>query len=145
MGQRPGPLAIADFTRDGHADLALTRNTSATYGGEIMVFAGNGAGAFAAPIRTELPFEPSVTRLTDANGDGKCDLLMSTSYSVGVALGHGDGTFVVSRVDNDVTPRDLAVGDSRRSSPTSTGRRRRAATRVTCTRNCLCRLRQCIS
>jgi hypothetical protein len=110
-GQIAGEVGIADFTGDGHADLSLVREVSGG-DGEILIFAGNSAGVFAAPVVTALGTSPRLARVTDANGDGKPDLVMTTTSSIAVALGHGDGTFAVSPYNGETgLINDLAVAD----------------------------------
>lgn len=109
--QRAGAVTVADFSGDGHADIALARYDATASNGEVLVFAGNGAGAFAAPLTTALPVRPNVASVADANRDGKPDLLLVGS-GMAVAIGQGNGTFLAARIQDDIsTNRDLAVGD----------------------------------
>lgn len=112
-GQRAGDIGIGDFTGDGHRDLALLRMVAGSYSdGEALIFPGNGAGAFGAPVTTLVPGEPGMMRVVDANGDGKRDLLVAGSRGVVAALGNGNGTFALLPVNDPVDPKsDLATGD----------------------------------
>jgi hypothetical protein len=82
-----GGWAAAKLTGSGNADILFNN-----------VYLGNGNGTFGS-----IPVSPAamgVTFLADLNGDGKLDEIgsmspptSSHSYSLGVALGNGDGTF----------------------------------------------------
>jgi hypothetical protein len=99
LGVTGGGLAVFDATSDGISDLVSSGACC------IMVFPGQGNGAFAAvPIQTVLAAGTSLTDISaaDLNHDGKVDLVGAAEfenpsgpnvYGLGVALGNGDGTF----------------------------------------------------
>jgi hypothetical protein len=80
-------LAIADLNADGNLDVAVTG---------VTILLGEGNGNFMAPINY-----PSIGGynlvITDVDGDGKPDLLLTqldgSAEGLGVMLGNGDGTF----------------------------------------------------
>jgi len=94
-----GNLAVADFNKDGKADLAVDN------GQEITVYLGHGDGTFT--FFTGYVSDTDVGYLTasDLDGDGNVDLYVGTAngglfagdeFDVGQAyalMGNGDGTF----------------------------------------------------
>jgi hypothetical protein len=102
-GTSPTSVAVADLNGDGKLDLVVTNQT----GGNddvVGVLIGNGDGTFKAAVAySSGGFLPSSVAVSDINGDGKPDLIV-TSYCtgnnscpgegvVGVLLGNGNGTF----------------------------------------------------
>jgi hypothetical protein len=91
----------ADLNGDGKLDLIeVTQPPEFSGPGNIVVLLGNGDGSFQAPVNYPIPSPGSATVVAgDFNGDGKLDLatlnsnLFSTSETVSVLLGNGDGTF----------------------------------------------------
>jgi FG-GAP-like repeat len=84
----PGELhyyaAVADFNKDGNADIA-------TNDGYILF--GDGAGNFAAPVSA---FDAATNLVAaDFNNDGNLDIATTStsSNSVQIFLGNGNGTF----------------------------------------------------
>jgi hypothetical protein len=101
-------LALADVNGDGKADLiALSAGQSPVSGeaflsvGFLWIFPGNGDGTFQPGVEYPLPgsfLNPGYSSFAvgDLNGDGKPDLAIATGSGVtAIALGNGDGTFVV--------------------------------------------------
>ncbi len=97
LGFFQGGVTIADYNRDGFADVLVMSNSGVTF------YAGNGDGTFqpavATPINSGL--QSGLTTLIDMNGDGILDIAgSSSSFSGGifVYLGLGDGTFQPSAI-----------------------------------------------
>jgi hypothetical protein len=90
-----GAVAVADFNRDGRADLAVAGSFS---GGIVGILLGNGDGTFQSPVGYDPAglFGRSLA-VGDFNGDGKYDLVITyangTASAVSVLPGNGDGSF----------------------------------------------------
>lgn len=83
----PASFELADFNGDGRKDVL-------TASGNFL--AGDGVGGFAAPVATETAaFFGQHLAVGDFNGDGKLDVAMRQGTFIQVALGRGDGGFVV--------------------------------------------------
>ena len=116
VGNAPISVAIADFNKDGHPDLAVANQTDGT----ISILQGNGDGTFTVPTGAcaatpatpavfpsciQLPSVTSGTTTTaaspsaivtgDFDGDGNTDLAVTdmANNRVLILLGNGDGTF----------------------------------------------------
>lgn len=106
-GYYPVSVAVADLNADGKPDLAVASNSFANNecdGGPVSVLLGNGDGTF----QTAVPYyasgcDTSSVTVADVNGDGKLDLVATTTagfegYGDGIVevfLGNGDGTFTL--------------------------------------------------
>jgi hypothetical protein len=94
-------LAVGDFNGDGNLDVVVT--TSGFRPGDpnfVSVLFGNGDGTFPAPMNYPLAMYPQHVAVADFKGDGRPDLMVSTSISGGgspvgtqTLLNNGDGTF----------------------------------------------------
>lgn len=88
------PIAVADFNGDGKLDLALGFFEAGLNTSGIAILLGNGDGTFQSPSRSSFGLAgPTSLASGDANGDGKVDLIASTTGGFTIALGKGDGTF----------------------------------------------------
>jgi hypothetical protein len=94
----PSYIAAGDFNGDGNTDLAVATFTpgAGSQGiANVAVLLGNGDGTF----RTAVNYAAGSTQpagplaVGDFNGDGKADIVISTSTGVNLLLGNGDGTF----------------------------------------------------
>ncbi len=100
VGAFPYFTAIADFNKDGNADIAVTNNTDNT----ASILLGNGDGTFTpapgSPI-SGFNYNPVGIVAADFNKDGAVDLAVTNytgngQYGLGnvvVLLGNDDGTF----------------------------------------------------
>jgi hypothetical protein len=117
----PVGIVTADFNRDGKLDLIVAMSTigpvfhpPADPGGTILL--GNGDGTFQAATSLNLA-ESGPIQVADLNGDGKLDLIVSSTISNGsfaFVLGNGDGTFQTSSAwfDSPAGPEGAApLGD----------------------------------
>ena len=91
VGDGPVSVAIADFDRDGRADIAVASVFSAT----LTVLLGQGNGTFPASTQTQVDDGPNDLLVADFNADGRPDVAVTSvlSSSVSVLLGYGDGNF----------------------------------------------------
>ncbi|PYV68200.1 MAG: hypothetical protein DMG96_37125 [Acidobacteria bacterium] len=95
-GVSPFGIAIADFNRDGKADLA----TANFDGDSISIFLGNGDGSFGPRVDYTTGAPASIVA-ADLNGDHKPDLIVVNGDNghglpknlISIFLGNGDGTF----------------------------------------------------
>jgi Flp pilus assembly secretin CpaC len=113
VGKGPISVAIADFNKDGHPDIAVANQTDGT----ISILEGNGDGTFTIPTTscaptprsfpsciqlpsvmagtTTMPAAPSAIVTGDFDGDGNTDIAVTDKNNkrVLILLGNGDGTF----------------------------------------------------
>ncbi|MFH0946417.1 MAG: VCBS repeat-containing protein, partial [Planctomycetota bacterium] len=88
-GVYPSGVVSADFDRDGNLDVACTNGGG--YGGEVLVFLGNGAGGLGAPTSYETSVFPFTIAVADIGGDGILDLAVGQPSLGNVSLLEGDG------------------------------------------------------
>jgi VCBS repeat protein/thrombospondin type 3 repeat protein len=108
----PWSIAVADFNRDGNADLAVTDYYSST----IVVLIGIGDGGFSLSPSSLTFAGPDLSFITagDFNGDGKPDLAAANygEDTLTILAGRGDGGFGSARkVLTGDRPEVVAVGD----------------------------------
>jgi hypothetical protein len=93
-GTSPGALALADFNRDGHPDIAV-----GAAAGISVLLRDTVTNGFRSPFAFSMASGPFDILATDVNDDGKADLASCNygsnpgSYSMTLRLGNGDGTF----------------------------------------------------
>jgi hypothetical protein len=84
-------VAFGDLNADGKQDLVLAYNAEDQGTGYLAAALGNGDGTFGPFSQLKLlPIGRTQVQLTDFDGDGKLDAILSSGE---VALGKGDGTF----------------------------------------------------
>lgn len=126
-GEEPTSIAVGDVNGDGKPDMVVTQCAGPSFGcfpGEVGVLLGNGDGTFQTAVNYSSGDDvPGAVLLTDINGDGHIDILV-TNYgsgvhgdmdgSAGVLLGNGNGTFQAAvTYDAGGAAAGLAVADLR--------------------------------
>ncbi len=125
-GFNTNSVVIGDVNGDGKPDLAVVNgSTSGADAGKVGVLLGNGDGTFQpVVVYSRGGYGASSVLLSDVNGDGKPDVVVSncstsaigcvgSNGDVAVLLGKGDGTFQspVTYGSGGTTPFGVAVGD----------------------------------
>ena len=90
VGVRPLVPIVADFNRDGHADLAVSYASFFDVGGHVAILLGAGDGTFSAGPTYNTPGRTPL--LADLNHDGLADILIVDGGGESL-LSRGDGTF----------------------------------------------------
>jgi hypothetical protein len=82
-------VAVADFNRDGKADVAAAKRASS----DVTVLLGDGAGGFrtAGVLRTAGSRTPTSVAVADVNRDGTVDIVVANAGSSDLTLLLGDG------------------------------------------------------
>lgn len=95
-------VAVGDLNHDGWADLVVGSNDGACGAPCVSVLLNNGDGTFQPAVGySSVGFDVTSIVVTDVNGDGNQDLILTNQCSdthcnqssVAVLLGNGDGTF----------------------------------------------------
>jgi hypothetical protein len=95
-GNLPASVAVGDFNKDGHKDIAVANyGTVTTPDNTVSVLLGNGDGTFAAPKFYPTGLRPSWITAQDLNGDGLPEIVTDnySDGSVSLFANNGDGTF----------------------------------------------------
>jgi hypothetical protein len=108
-------VAVDDLNGDGNLDLAVAIPSTNT----VSVFLGQGNGTFTDGTDYPAGYGPRAVAIADTNRDGILDLIVvtgagftSTSSTLTVLLGRGDGTFLPAEsYTGGLDPRSVAVGD----------------------------------
>jgi hypothetical protein len=90
-GSAPISIAVADFNRDGIADLALANAGD----NSVTVWLGNGRGGFTSAGGHSLPDTPTYLVAQDFMGGGLTDLVVALGTRLSVLGGGGDGSFQI--------------------------------------------------
>jgi len=96
-GSYPSAVATGDFDRDGHLDFVVANSAS----NDLWLYRGNGDNSFKTPLVIPLTkgSNPVWIAAADLRGTGNLDLVVAEygSFSVGVLLNKGDGTFGIEQ------------------------------------------------
>lgn len=84
--------AAGDFNGDGKQDVVMYSFTPPS-GNSLVLFPGNGDGAFGTPLTTSLQSSAVAFTAGDFNGDGKTDLAYSSAHGLQILFGSSNGTF----------------------------------------------------
>jgi hypothetical protein len=108
-------VAVGDRNGDGNLDLAVAISSTNT----VSVFLGYGDGTFTDGTNYPTGYGPRAVAIADTNRDSILDLIVvtgagftSTSGTLTVLLGRGDGTFLPAEsYTGGLDPQSVAVGD----------------------------------
>ncbi|MFN6447417.1 MAG: FG-GAP-like repeat-containing protein [Nostoc sp. DedSLP05] len=95
VGLRPYSIVVADFDKDGYADLVTANKSSQS----VSVLLGKGDGTFQTAKNSSITgisgINPYSVAVADFNNDGKLDVVTANNVSnnISVLFGKGDGSF----------------------------------------------------
>jgi gliding motility-associated-like protein len=107
---------LGDINGDGHPDIAAV-DFSTSIHPNVLVFLGDGAGAFERVAKFEVTSQVRGLGIVDANLDGRLDIVvagpLSSQGKFEVLLGDGTGfmTNAVAKYPLSTAPRDVVKGD----------------------------------
>lgn len=104
-GFHPHSIAVADFTGDGHSDIALC-------GEQFLLLAGDGRGGFRPIAQTaECGAHPMAMTAADLDGDGRMDIAVANHDTDHLTVLHneGGGRFAASTVHVHSVPHPHTV------------------------------------
>lgn len=112
-GDDPRALAAGDFDGDGNVDIAASQSSNEA----VLVYFGNGTGAFADPVTVATADTTWGLAAGDVDGDGIADLVAThpAPATASVILGHDgraldvDATLVVG--NSGYIPEDVVLAD----------------------------------
>jgi hypothetical protein len=117
VGDTPVHLVFGDFNGDRAPDLAVanvgTFLPSATPG-DVSILLGLADGSFAPAVQIPVGLHPTSVGVSDLDGDGRDDLVVSnaTSNDLSILLGYHEGSFETqSRIPAGVAPTFVALED----------------------------------
>ncbi|CAF3577317.1 unnamed protein product [Rotaria sp. Silwood1] len=111
---RPQQLCVTDLNNDNRMDIVTANLGSDSVG--VLLGQGNGTFATVMTYSTGIGSSPSRLAIGDVNKDNQMDIISSNSGtdSIGVFLGHGNGTFdavVIYSTGIGSIPNAVTVGD----------------------------------
>lgn len=115
----PVDVRLADMDRNGTSDLVVLAAARIPGGadGGLYVFPGDGAGSFAAPVRSAVASSPGALAIGDVNRDGRPDVVVTDALSRTVSFLAGNGTASFpSRTERALgfTPTGIQLADMNR-------------------------------
>ncbi len=104
----PDSIVTGDYNEDGKIDFALTRRSAA----DIIVFVGDGTGAFIPGSPVPVGIEPNRLATGDLDNDGHLDLVTALGGGASIDVLFGDGLLnfpVTLNLPTSSTPFDVIV------------------------------------